>query len=152
MGYLKREALFKKFFLVSDWANKTTSVLHALALFAFAVATVIFCCLLIYDIGFRTSEMYSGTVHPAYVHLLSVLFTAKFLMELFQFRFAMWRAVLFKFFLLSAIFLVIMANTGSLHLSSPGLSACAQQIRADHLFDGPDYHGSLPYLRISEFY
>lgn len=125
MGYLKREALFKKFFLVSDWANKAVSALHALALFAFAVTTVIFCCLLIYDIGFRTSEMYSGTIHLAYIHLLSIFFAAKFGMELFQFRQAAWRSFVFKIFLLFIIFLVITTSTGSLHLLSPGLTKLA---------------------------
>lgn len=125
MGYLKREALFKKFFLISDWANKTISVLHTLALFAFAAAAVIFCCLLIYDVGFRTSEMHSGTIYQAYIHLLSVFFAAKFLMELSQLRKTAWQSLVFKIFLLTVTFLVVTTDTEALHLLPPGLAVLA---------------------------
>ncbi len=123
MGYFKREALFKKVFRLSDWANKTMSALYALALFAFAVAAVLFLCLVIYDIGFPSSDAYKHTVHNAYIHLLSVLFAGKFLIELFKFTPAKWHLCLFKFLLLLLIFFVIQIHNGSVEPSSEGLAA-----------------------------
>ena len=119
MGHFKREALFKKIFLVSDLANKAMSVLYGLALFAFAVTTILFACLVIYDIGFRTSAAHANIVNAAYIHLLSVLFTGKVIIELYQFTSPKWKFGLFKFFLLIFIFLLIRLNSGALDLSFP---------------------------------
>lgn len=110
MGYFNNEALFKKFFVASDWADIAGSALAAFAGFIFALSTLLFCSLILFDFGFRKTATANLAIHQTYLLLLSSLFVSKLLIEALAFRTAKWFAVLFRVLVLAAVFLILLVN------------------------------------------
>lgn len=79
MGVFNNETLFKKFFVATDWADTAGSVLAALAGFVFALATLLFCSLVLFDFGFRKTTADNLAVQQTYLLLLWALFVSKLL-------------------------------------------------------------------------
>jgi len=96
MGVFNNEALFKKFFIATDWADIAGSALAALAGFVFALATLLFCSLVLFDFGFRKTLADHLIIHQTYLLLLWTLFISKLLIEALAFRATKWFAGLFR--------------------------------------------------------
>ena len=84
MQPLKRESTYKILFLLRDGIAGIFSTAQSLAGFGFALATVGFFCLIIFDFGFRKTAIDADVIERTYLILLSILFTAlpNFLIEL----------------------------------------------------------------------
>ncbi|MDD4860628.1 MAG: potassium transporter TrkG [Smithella sp.] len=122
MDHLKKEALFKKIFLVSDWAEIVQSVLAALSGFLFTLSALLFVCLVIFDFGFRKTVVDENIVYQTYLLLLSMLFTTKLFMELLKFRRAKWFAVVFRMLVLFAAFLTLLVHADIMPAFLSGLN------------------------------
>lgn len=122
MRYLDNEALFKKFFVASDWADMAGSVLAALAGFVFALATLLFCSLILFDFGFRKTVADNLVVHQTYLLLLWALFASKLLIDALTFRAAKWFALLFRVLVLAAVFLILLVHLHAMPDTWTGIS------------------------------
>ncbi len=110
MSYFDNEALFKKFYVASDWANTVGSAIIALAGFVFALSTLLFGSLILFDFGFRKTAADSLAVHQTYLLLAAALFASKLLIELLAFRAAKWFAVVFRVLVLAVVFVILLAH------------------------------------------
>lgn len=122
MGYFNNEALFKKFYVASDWAEIIGSSLAALAGFVFALSSLLFCSLVLFDFGFRKTATDNLVVHQTYLLLLSSLFISKLLIELLAFRSTKWFALLFRVLVLAVVFVILLAQLHALPDAWSGVS------------------------------
>jgi Trk-type K+ transport system membrane component len=122
MGYFNNEALFKKFYVASDWAEIIGSSLAALAGFVFALSSLLFCSLVLFDFGFRKTATDNLVVHQTYLLLLSSLFISKLLIELLAFHAAKWFALLFRALVLSVVLVILLAQLHALPDAWSGVS------------------------------
>jgi len=122
MGVFNNEALFKKFFIATDWADIAGSALAALAGFVFALATLLFCSLVLFDFGFRKTLADHLIIHQTYLLLLWTLFISKLLIEALAFRATKWFAGLFRVLVLAAVFLILLAHLHALPAAWSGIS------------------------------
>lgn len=122
MGVFNNETLFKKFFVATDWADTAGSVLAALAGFVFALATLLFCSLVLFDFGFRKTAADGLAVQQTYLLLLWALFVSKLLIETLAFRATKWFAVLFRVLVLASVFLILLAHLHALPAAWSGVS------------------------------
>lgn len=122
MGYFNNEALFKKFYVASDWAEIIGSSLAALAGFVFALSSLLFCSLVLFDFGFRKTATDNLVVHQTYLLLLSSLFISKLLIELLAFRSTKWFALLFRALVLAVVFVILLAQLHALPDAWSGVS------------------------------
>lgn len=122
MGVFNNEALFKKIFVASDWADTAGSVLAALAGFVFALATLLFCSLVLFDFGFRKTVADGLAVQQTYLLLLWALFVSKLLIEALAFRATKWFAVLFRVLVLASVFLILLAHLHAMPAAWSGIS------------------------------
>ena len=123
MMNINREVLYKKIFVLSDWAAAVRSVVASLSGFVFALAAVLFFCLLIFDFGFKTTGMDADIIKRTYLFLLLCLFCGKFIIEIFSFRSQKWPIILSNFIVLGVIFLILLIYFELMDISSTWLAA-----------------------------
>lgn len=83
---------------------------QSLAGFCFALASVGFFCLMIFDFGFRKNEIDADVINFTYLILLLILFCGEILIELFSFSAGKRFALLFKLFILSVVSLALLIH------------------------------------------
>lgn len=82
--YKLREAIFKRVFILYDWLNQVMEVIKSINVFTFSLATLLFLCLLVYDLGFERNPNNAKIIYNSYAILLSILFVSKFIIGVFQ--------------------------------------------------------------------
>ncbi|MEN6638816.1 MAG: potassium transporter TrkG [Smithella sp.] len=118
-----REALYKKIFLLSDWAAVIRSVVVSLSGFVFALASVIFFCLLIFDFGFRITDIDADVIKRTYLLLLLCFFCGKLIIEISSFNSQKWPIILTNFVILGVTFLILLVYLECIDISSTWLTA-----------------------------
>ncbi len=119
MGVWNRESLFKKIFVVSDWANRFRRGVTVLSGFTFALCALLLVCLLLFDFGFRRTTVDEDVILRTYQLLFLLLFLARLLIELLAFRPAKWFAVAFRMLVLLAAALIFVFQAGLSPQPSP---------------------------------
>lgn len=119
MSVWDRESLFKKIFIVSDWANRFRRGVTVLSGFTFALCVLLLVCLLLFDFGFRRTAVDEDVIFRTYQLLFLLLFLARLLIELMAFRPAKWFAVAFRILVLLAATLIFVFQAGLFPQASP---------------------------------
>ncbi len=123
-----REVLYKKIFVLYDWAAVGRLVVASFSGFVFALAAVLFFCLLIFDLGFRTKGTDAEIIKWTYLLLLLCLFCGKLIIEIFSFRSQKRAIIMSNCIILSVVFLILLVYFKYLDVSSTWL--------ADYFDDG----------------
>ena len=118
MRDLKRESIFKIFFILRDGIATLASIAGSLTGFSFALASLGFFCLIIFDFGFRKDDINLQIIDSTYLILLIILFGGKLLTELFSFQTGKWFALFFNVVILSGALLALLIHFNLVRISS----------------------------------
>jgi len=118
MKYWNREFIFKEIYILSDWLNAIRSVILSFATFIFALASVLFVVLIVFDFGFNKDALHSKNIQFSYLVIFVALFCTKLLNELASFRTKKWFALLFTAVILGGALITLLIHFKRIYISS----------------------------------
>ncbi len=130
MMHWNRESIFKKIYILSDWLNVIRSVLISFAAFIFALASLLFVILVIFDLGFSKDALHDKSIQLSYSVIFVALFCTKLLNELASFRIKKWFAFLFNAVILGGALIALLVHFKWIHISSLWLQPIFQGQKA----------------------
>jgi trk system potassium uptake protein len=108
--YKLREIIYKQFFVLLDFVKTIRNAIRSLAVYIFTLSTILFICLLLFDLGFKNSLTDPTVIREGYIILLTGLCAGKAVIEIFQKSFRKWILIIIKALLLLLVFYILLIN------------------------------------------